>query len=189
MESKNKILKESIIKQLEDRKAELEEEISQINLVIEQTGKIGINDCSGESNSTTNIKYCKKYETDLKKKKVQELLKEGKYTLKEIAEKVGCCTASIYNWGRIEELSREPVNRSEIAKKSYKKKWGEGGHPMKKKKSAEVEICDGCRNQVESGGFIDKKFYGSQCGCWAKMKRKKNKEREEDNEEENDDGE
>lgn len=200
-------------KELESKKIDLEQEILKLETAIEQVQKLlgkkiikNKASCIGPEvkDYTTKRKYRKRArptqekenqrkrstreETEQKKKKAQEMLAEGKYTLNEIAQEVGCHISSLYNW--FGGASRPKADRSEIAKRAYKKKWGNGGPLKKNKKSVtEEEKCEGCGEMTESGGFIDRKFYGIKCGCWKKARNKKkpDEDSEEIFEEEDDD--
>lgn len=103
-----------------------------------------------------------------KKRRVGELIREGKLTRVQIAEKVGVHVSSTYNWFNSDSSKKKPeeqreesakqlskLNRSEKAKIAYKKKWGDG-HPSDNRQRKHK--CENCHEEVWSAWLNGKQL-------------------------------
>lgn len=152
-----------IIKQLEDERDVLEQKQIKLQRIIDD-----LKELHGEEKITEKIDH-RKYpnhvrkkrgrltnsETQEKKAMVEELLKEGKLTKGEIAEKVGVHKSCIYNWFDVSKYPKKDADHSEIAKKAYKKKWGDK-HPADNRKRK--HMCENCNENVWSAWWNGKQL-------------------------------
>jgi hypothetical protein len=162
---------QEIIKQLKLERDALENKLTKIKIAIGELEEI-------ESPEIKPVRFDKKIvkiargisertrrsnsEIEEKKKKVEELLKEGKFTKLEIAKKADVHVSSIYLWFDVSKFPKKEADHKTIAKEAYKKKWGDKNPNMSKKEdphqSKRKHLCSNCHENVWSAWWEGKQL-------------------------------